>query len=96
MLTELIGNQEETTSIKITVDEIINLLALVYERKHPEVLHIEDIERILRISHYTSLELVKKQEFPSMKIGKYHKIPRDEFFRWLSESAKKKNNVSIT
>lgn len=96
MLAEVIGKQEETPSMKITVDEMVNLLALVYERQLPEVLHIEDIERILRISHYTSLELVKKQEFPSLKIGKYHKIPRDEFFRWLSESAKNKSNVSIT
>lgn len=96
MLADLIRNHDNEPSIKITVDEIVNLLALLQERKLPEVLHIEDIERILRVSHYTSLELVKKEEFPSMKIGKYHKIPRDEFFRWLSESAKKKSNVSLT
>jgi hypothetical protein len=90
----LLQAQEEPDFI-IKAKDIIRLLTALQQNQLPEVLHVEDIERILRISHYTCLELIKKKEFPSLKIGRFHKIPRDEFFRWLVESSRNKEFITI-
>ncbi|EGK10199.1 MAG: helix-turn-helix domain-containing protein [Firmicutes bacterium] len=91
----LIQAQEEA-DFRISAKDIVRLLTALQQNQLPEVLHVDDVERILRVSHYTALELMKKKEFPSLKLGRSHKIPRDEFLRWLSESAQSKAMISIT
>ena len=87
---------DKKNKLQITTQDLLNLLSMVQQSQLPDVLHVMDVEKILRISHYTCLELVKQQEFPSMKIGRHHKIPRDAFFEWLTSAAKEKRKISIT
>ena len=90
------NDREQSSVFEIAAKDVANLLGFLQNKQLPEVLHVEDVEKILRISHYTCLELIKKQEFPSFKIGRFHKVPRDEFFRWLAESSRNKMMVTIT
>lgn len=91
------GLQEKNQAeIRITAQDVFQLLSLMQQRQLPEVLHVIDIEKILRVSHYTSGELVKSEHFPSFKVGKNHKIPRDVFFEWMQQAALNKSKFSIT
>ena len=51
------------------------------------VYNIEDIMSLLDIGHARAYALVKQRGFPSIKIGRQFKVPRDAFERWLEASA---------
>ncbi|SHF35212.1 hypothetical protein SAMN05444392_11674 [Seinonella peptonophila] len=76
-MNQLEGKEE---ILNITTQDITNLLEMLQQERLPNVLHPMDVERILRISHYTCGELMKRNDFPSIKIGRRYKIPRDVFF----------------
>ena len=47
------------------------------------VLTVEDIQRVLRISRAKAYELAHTNDFPTIRIGRAIRIPRDAFRRWL-------------
>jgi excisionase family DNA binding protein len=53
----------------------------------PLVLTVSDIQRMLGISRVTAYELVHRQDFPIVRIGRVIRVPRDAFLRWLETQA---------
>jgi excisionase family DNA binding protein len=55
----------------------------VIEQELPLVMRVEDVQRVLLISRLKAYELVHRQGFPTVRIGRAIRIPRDAFLRWL-------------
>jgi excisionase family DNA binding protein len=53
----------------------------------PLVLTIPDLQRVLGISRVTAYELVHRQDFPAVRIGRCIRIPRESLLRWLTSEA---------
>lgn len=51
---------------------------------YPIILTAGDISGILKVSKPTAYELMDKDDFPLIKIGRCKRVLRDEFFLWLS------------
>jgi len=51
---------------------------------YPIILTASDISEILKVSKPTAYELMDKDDFPLIKIGRCKRVLRDEFFLWLS------------
>lgn len=49
----------------------------------PLVMTPMDVAAVLKISRNTAYELVHRDSFPSLKVGKQYRIPRDKFINWL-------------
>ena len=50
----------------------------------PMVLTAADISEILKISKPSAYELMKRDDFPLIKIGRCKRVLRDQFFVWLN------------
>lgn len=55
---------------------------------YPLILKVSDIQEILQIGKRIAYELMDKEEFPCIKIGKLKRVNRDKFFEWLDEQSK--------
>lgn len=53
----------------------------------PLVLKVADVQHALAINRADAYKLTHRQDFPSLKIGKSLRIPRDGFIRWLNAQA---------
>jgi excisionase family DNA binding protein len=53
---------------------------------YPLILTVEEIQEILCIGKNTAYELMDQQGFPCIKIGRLKRIPRDQFFEWISKA----------
>jgi excisionase family DNA binding protein len=49
----------------------------------PLVLRVSDVQRILGIARVTAYELVQREGFPVVRVGRAIRVPRDAFLRWL-------------
>jgi excisionase family DNA binding protein len=52
----------------------------------PLVLNADDISRVLRLSRVKTYELLHQEGFPTVRIGRAIRIPREGFFAWLNRS----------
>ncbi|WP_432693980.1 helix-turn-helix domain-containing protein [Priestia aryabhattai] len=50
---------------------------------YPDILNVEDIQRILGIGRRQAYELVASKQFHTVRIGKRIKILKAVFVRWL-------------
>jgi excisionase family DNA binding protein len=58
---------------------------------YPMVLTVSHIQEILHIGRRQTYELMNKEGFPSLRIGKKSiRIPRDQFFEWLEKEGARK------
>jgi excisionase family DNA binding protein len=57
------------------------------EQELPLVMRVEDVQRALLISRLKAYELVHQQGFPTVRIGRAIRVPRDAFLRWLEFQA---------
>jgi excisionase family DNA binding protein len=57
------------------------------EQELPLVMRVEDVQRALLISRLKAYELVHQQGFPTVRIGRAIRVPRDAFLRWLEAQA---------
>lgn len=48
-----------------------------------EVMTVEELERVLKISRTKSYELANAGEFPVKRIGRALRIPRKSFYEWF-------------
>jgi excisionase family DNA binding protein len=48
-----------------------------------EMYTVPEIAKLLRISRTGAYELVKSDDFPTIKIGKVLRVPADKFHDWL-------------
>jgi len=53
----------------------------------PLVLKIPDLMRVLSISRTLAYEVIHRQGFPAVRIGRTVRIPRDALMKWLEEQA---------
>ena len=51
----------------------------------PLVLKAHDIQQVLQLSKLKTYEILHREGFPLVKIGRAYRIPREAFFRWLAE-----------
>jgi excisionase family DNA binding protein len=49
----------------------------------PAVLTVEQVKQILGISRVKTYELVHTAGFPTIRIGRAIRIPREAFLRWM-------------
>jgi len=49
----------------------------------PFALRAEDIAQILDISRAAAYGLLRRQDFPVIRIGRRKIVPRDRFFEWV-------------
>ena len=50
----------------------------------PMVLTAADISEILKISKPSAYELMKRDDFPLIKIGRCKRVLKEQFFVWLN------------
>ena len=54
------------------------------------ILTVPELAEHLRVSRPKAYELVAREDFPSIRIGKRIVVPEDSYYRWLDEQATKK------
>ena len=52
----------------------------------PEVMEVKDIQQFLKISRNTAYDLIKRKEFPTLKIGRLLRIRRNSFLEWFDNA----------
>lgn len=53
----------------------------------PNCLRAEDIQNILGISRAGAYQLMHREDFPTIFIGKRMVVPEDKFREWIAEQA---------
>jgi excisionase family DNA binding protein len=53
----------------------------------PLVLKVEDVANIMNLARGTAYELVHRQGFPAVWVGRCIRIPREAFLTWLNAQA---------
>jgi excisionase family DNA binding protein len=49
----------------------------------PEVMTADDVASYLRISKPTAWDIMRRADFPSLRIGKPFRVRREDFLRWV-------------
>ena len=53
----------------------------------PLVLKASDIRQVLGLSWPKTYQLLTQAGFPLVRIGRCYRVPRDQFFQWLTGQA---------
>ena len=53
----------------------------------PLMLNAEDIKDVMNISRAGAYQLMHREDFPKIIIGKRIVVPRDKFLEWLENNA---------
>lgn len=53
----------------------------------PEVMTIKDVQEFLKISKNTAYDLIKREEFPVVRLGRLLRINREKFFEWFDKAS---------
>ena len=56
----------------------------------PLMLNAEDIQAVMNISRAMAYQLMYREDFPTIVIGKRMVVPRDKFLEWLEDSVGKR------
>lgn len=64
-------------------DEIIS-----YEQL-PLTLKADQVAAVLGISRANAYTLLRREDFPTLRIGKLMLVPRDRFIQWIEENTQK-------
>ena len=59
----------------------------------PLVLNADDISRVLGLSRVKTYELLHQEGFPTVRIGRVLRVPREGFFAWLSRTGDRQHVV---
>ena len=51
----------------------------------PLALKARHVQEVLQLSKLKTYEVLHREGFPLVKIGRAYRVPRDAFFRWLAE-----------
>ena len=57
----------------------------------PLTLTVEEVAKVLGISRGTAYNLVHREDFPAVKIGRRLIIPREQFCSWVDKEAQGNN-----
>ena len=53
----------------------------------PEAMEVKDIQQFLKISRNTAYDLIKRKEFPTLKIGRLLRIRKESFLEWFDNAS---------
>ena len=53
----------------------------------PEVMEVKDIQQFLKLSRNTAYDLIKRKEFPTLKIGRLLRIRKESFLEWFDNAS---------
>ena len=56
----------------------------------PLMLNAEDVQAVMNISRAGAYQLMHREGFPTIYIGKRMVVPRDKFLAWLESNAEKR------
>ena len=56
----------------------------------PLMLNAEDIQAVMNFSRAMAYQLMHREDFPTIVIGKRMVVPRDKFLEWLEDSVGKR------
>lgn len=83
------NNEEREITKTNSNNQLINMVEDKMHRgefdSYPIVLTAKEISRILLISKPTAYEIMERNDFPLIRIGRCKRVMRDEFFTWLSK-----------
>ena len=51
----------------------------------PEVMTAADIQKFLKVSKNTVYDLIKRKEFPVIRMGRIMRINREKFLEWFDK-----------
>lgn len=77
-MTDILNTKPVVCDITLPVETVEGL---------PLVLTPKDIAKVLQISRNTAYEVMHCKGFPVLKIGKQYRVSREQFLRWLNNSA---------
>lgn len=60
---------------------------------YPMVLTAADISEILKISKPSAYELMKREDFPLIKLGRCKRVLKDQFIIWLNTNINTNTNA---
>lgn len=58
----------------------------------PLMLDAEDIKAVMNISRAGAYQLMHKEDFPTVAVGKRLLVPREKFISWLNQNTKTATN----
>ena len=58
-----------------------------------EVMSVKEVAEFLNINANSAYALVKREDFPSIRIGKRIIVPKESFYEWLNKEANKKKEL---
>jgi predicted DNA-binding transcriptional regulator AlpA len=56
----------------------------------PLMLNAEDIKDVMNISRAGAYQLMHREDFPTITIGKRMVVPREKFLEWLEANVEKR------
>jgi excisionase family DNA binding protein len=63
-------------------------------KDYPPILTAHEICEILKVSKPTAYELMKRNDFPLIEIGKCKRVTRDDFIKWLGQMSRKNKRMN--
>jgi len=58
--------------------------------EHPKLITVPELQQILDIGRDTAYNLVRRRDFPSVKLGREYRIMPDKLNDWLTKQQKNK------
>ena len=55
------------------------------KKDYPIILTVKHMQEILGIGKHSAYDLMKREDFPSFKVGKQLRVERDKFFEWMEQ-----------
>ncbi|MDR4927225.1 helix-turn-helix domain-containing protein [Peribacillus frigoritolerans] len=56
--------------------------------EYPSILKVKDIQNILRIGQRQTYDLVKTEDFKTIRLGNRHLYSKEHFIKWLEGKGK--------
>lgn len=54
----------------------------------PEVLKAKDVSDFLNVSSRYAYEIMERNDFPTIRIGRSKRVLKEDFFKWLNSQKK--------
>lgn len=65
--------------------EVITMKYITYDQL-PLMLNAEDVQTVMNISRSGAYQLMHREDFPTIIIGKRMVVPRDKFLEWVEKN----------
>lgn len=62
---------------------------IIAYKQLPLTLKADQVAAVLGISRANAYKLLRREDFPTLRIGKRMLVPRDRFIHWIEENTQK-------